>query len=837
MPFAIPVADTASAFLIVLFIALFGPMVAKRLGLAAPLGFCVGGYLVGPAGLGLIEPRGLVEYFGSVGLLYVFFLAGVESDTLLLRKKPSKGLGFGFAQVLFAFICGASLSFFAFKTGALAALLVGALLAVRETGTESSLPRLSRRKAGLASMCAGNALIANALAVLALTAAATAASHSRQSFLSNAGHFGLALAFVAGATFLVPRATAFAFKRIKPDGTVEFLIVLFQGFLCAAIANGIGLEPAFGAFLGGILLGRFLPDSSIPQARVKFAGDALFLPFFLMYAGMLVDIPSLASRPESLTILVALPLAALGVKAFSAYAMGALAGLRGAEAGLAFGVSAGTSPLAVAIALVGRSLGIANDAVLAGTILALILCHVAGALALRGAKAGLAAYDASSPAGERGENSLRGGEAETSLEPAPALPDRIMIAISNPGTMRNLLEFAFLLRPSGSAEPLYPVAVVAESAERESELAKAENLLAQAMVVGASAGVAMMPSTRVSVNVATGILQASKESRPGTIVIGWNRPPRFSRAFFDGIIEQIVRGGKDLVIVARIAKTVGGIQRLALVLPPLVERHQGFHRGIEALSSFAQRVNCHVSVFVQAPHGAAVRAAVGPLRARGPAQVTELDSWKSAVDALKTTGASAFAVFCARPGGPAWHPSVEKLPHLIANDFPEAPLFIFYLPDGGLKEQAESGPADLFAEARTARRVLPGLKESAITDGIRRLLATHFSEDRKVLTKLSTLFTEMAQKQPIELEPGILLLHAHVSEVDRPIVFFGSRPEGFRLLALEEPAKVLVVLCAPEGQSPESHLAVLGEIARLFKDGSLAERLSAAREIEDLDKS
>jgi len=117
------------------------------------------------------------------------------------------------------------------------------------------------------------------------------------------------------------------------------------------------------------------------------------------------------------------------------------------------------------------------------------------------------------------------------------------------------------------------------------------------------------------------------------------------------------------------------------------------------------------------------------------------------------------------------------------------------------------------------------LGETSINDAIRELLRSHFDGDRKSLARLSALFTEIAQKQPIELEHGILLLHAHVEEVAEPLVFFGSRPEGLRILSIEAPVRLIVLLCAPASQSPEEHLKTLGEIASLLKGGRIARRM------------
>jgi len=131
----------------------------------------------------------------------------------------------------------------------------------------------------------------------------------------------------------------------------------------------------------------------------------------------------------------------------------------------------------------------------------------------------------------------------------------------------------------------------------------------------------------------------------------------------------------------------------------------------------------------------------------------------------------------------------------------------------------------LMTEAVAAGRVKLRMEETSINDAIRELLRSHFEADRKSLARLTALYTEIAQKQPIELEPGVLLLHAHVDDAAEPLVFFGSRPEGLRILSLEAPARLIVLLCAPSTQSPEEHLRTLGEIARLLKGGRIAGRM------------
>jgi mannitol/fructose-specific phosphotransferase system IIA component (Ntr-type) len=230
---------------------------------------------------------------------------------------------------------------------------------------------------------------------------------------------------------------------------------------------------------------------------------------------------------------------------------------------------------------------------------------------------------------------------------------------------------------------------------------------------------------------------------------------------------------------------------------------------------------------------------MGQARSRLHAQVIEVESWKSVQQVLgpQAQENQAFVIFSARPGEAAWHPAVEKMPHKLGEERPEMPILVFYLPAGteavaAASARAAAKTSDLFERAREAGRVRLLMREASINDAIRELLRPSFEPDRKTLARLTALFTGIAQKQPIELEPGVLLLHAHVDEVAEPLVFFGSRPEGLPVLSLAAPARLLVLLCAPASQSPEDHLKILGEIAGLLKAGRVAERMGLVADAE-----
>jgi mannitol/fructose-specific phosphotransferase system IIA component (Ntr-type)/nucleotide-binding universal stress UspA family protein len=532
----------------------------------------------------------------------------------------------------------------------------------------------------------------------------------------------------------------------------------------------------------------------------------------MVYIGGLADPRALAEHPSTLIFALAMVALNIASKWLAAEGAGRLLGYSFHERGMLFGLSVNHAAAVLAAALVGFKLGLFDQAVLNGAIFLIIASCLIGPMATQRAGRALAASCEDRSAGS-----------DRALE-------RILVAISNPQSIRELLDLSFLLRGRRSEEAVYPLAVVSESTSTSLEIAKAETHLAQAVVEGVSAGIPVIPSTRVAVNAAEGILQASVENRVGAIVIGWNKAPKLSRSFFGSVIEQVIVGSSELVIVARLSSPLSNAQSVSLIVPPLVERHPGFRRGVALLGNLVTQKGARLTIYAQKPYGPAVRSAVLSDRGRVLGQVVELDSWKNfGLPPGPVPGqGQVFVLFSARPGEAEWHPAVEKLPHRLGEQRPDLTILLFYLPEGvrGVEAPAaEPVEEDLFSRALAAGRVVPNLEGTAVTDAIRELLQCAFPEDRRKLGRLTTLFTEIAQKQPIELKPGVLLLHAHVDDSAEPIVVFGAKSQGIRLLSLESPARLIVLLCAPSSQSPESHLKTLGEIAGLFKDDRIFEAL------------
>ncbi|NJO11061.1 MAG: cation:proton antiporter, partial [Leptolyngbyaceae cyanobacterium SL_1_1] len=146
---------------------LVAPLIFERLRLPGIVGLILAGVVVGPYGLNLLERDETIVLLGTVGLLFLMFLGGLETSLDDLKRNAKAAAGFGFATFLIPMAIGTGAMLLA-GYGLLAAILVASCLA---SHTLVSLPVLS--KLGLMRLPAvtatlGGTLITNVLALLVL---------------------------------------------------------------------------------------------------------------------------------------------------------------------------------------------------------------------------------------------------------------------------------------------------------------------------------------------------------------------------------------------------------------------------------------------------------------------------------------------------------------------------------------------------------------------------------------------------------------------------------------------------------------------------------------------
>ena len=283
-----PITDPTLIFFVVLLIILLAPIVMGKLRIPHIIGMVLAGIVIGKYGLNILARDDSFELFGRVGLYYIMFLAALEMDLESVRKSKSKLIVFGLLTFMVPLLLTFFMSIYLLGYGTSASLLLGCIMA---SNTLVAYPIVSRyglqRKASVA-LSVGSSMLSFLFALILL--AAIVASNSGDGDIAFWLLFGLKfVAYCSLVILLLPRITRWFLRRYS-DAVMQFIFVLAMLFLCAALSGAIGLEGIFGAFLSGLVLNRYIPSVSPLKNRLEFIGNALFIPYFLIGVGMLINV-------------------------------------------------------------------------------------------------------------------------------------------------------------------------------------------------------------------------------------------------------------------------------------------------------------------------------------------------------------------------------------------------------------------------------------------------------------------------------------------------------------------------------------------------------------------
>jgi Na+:H+ antiporter len=361
-------------FLIVFVTLLLGPIIVQRARIPGLIGLLIGGYVIGPHGLGLIgSGNSTLPDLGQLGLLYLMFVAGVELDLNMLRRYRRTAVLFGLLTFAFP-MAGGSLVGFALGWETLAAILLGSLLASHTLITYPTV-----RESGLGSDPAvatvvGSTVLTDTLSLVVLAGVAGSVGGGRSPL-------EVALQLVVGLTVLIafsllllPLLARWAFHWLSAERSVRYVVAITAFLSAATVAELFGIEGIVGAFFAGLALNRLVPNEGQLMDRIEFFGGAVFIPVFLVSVGLILD-PAVMIEPKTLELAALFVVACLGGKLLAAGLSARLLGFSRAQAGLLFSLSAAQAAATLAATVVGFQLGLFDSSVV-NAVLVLIFVSV-----------------------------------------------------------------------------------------------------------------------------------------------------------------------------------------------------------------------------------------------------------------------------------------------------------------------------------------------------------------------------------------------------------------------------------------------------------------------------
>ncbi|MDB9529408.1 cation:proton antiporter [Oscillatoria sp. CS-180] len=544
-----PIEDPVTVFLVIVGIMLIAPLLFERLKLPGIVGLILAGVVVGPHGLGLLERDETIVLLGTVGLLFLMFLGGLETSLDDLKKNAGPALSFGFITFLLPMVMGTGAMMLA-GYGLLAAVLVASCLASHTLIALPVLSKLGIMKAPPVTATLGGTLITNVLALLVLAVVVKA---QEGDLTLNFWLFLIPslIIFTFMTLWGIPRLGRWFFIKFGHDEGAEFGFVLVALFVVSYIAGLIEIEPIVGAFLVGVAITQQIPSLSPLMNRIQFIGNTLFVPFFLISVGMLVDPLILFREPRSLLIAGVIIGAELLSKFLAAWGTGKIFKWPFNTSVTVFGLSVAQAASTLAAVTVAFNLDIVDEATVNGVIvMILVSCILSPWVTERwGSRMDMTTATAASD-----DSDMDWGK-------------RILIPVSNPETENNLLSLAVLLskRMKGTLLPLHVLTDRKGKISQQQQLNQ-QRLLAAAEDFSHGAAADVEAIARVDHSIKKGILRAATERQVSMIICGWNGRPNYQKNLFNSMIDSLLQLTTVPVLIARLSQPVELVNRVVLAL-------------------------------------------------------------------------------------------------------------------------------------------------------------------------------------------------------------------------------------------------------------------------------
>lgn len=569
-------------FFIVLVIILLSPLVLNRFKIPHIIGLIVAGLVVGPYGLNVLARDMSFELFGQVGLLYIMFLAGIEIDLFHLRRNLKRGLVFGLLTFLFPMIVGTLASVYLLNMNWVTSILLASMYASHTLISYPIVARFGLTKNPAVLIAVVGTIIAVIGALLVLAGAVNV--HRTGAFLwSDLLRLLLELAlYCVVILYIYPRLTRWFFKNYS-DNVTQYVYVMAMVFLAAWFAQIIELEAVLGAFFAGLVLNRYIPNSSPLMNRIEFLGNALFIPYFLIGVGMMINI-KVVMNVNTLFVAANMIVVSLVGKWIAAYISQKLYGMKGYERRMMFGLTTAHTAVALAVVTIGYNMimpdgsRMMDETILNGTVLMiLVTCAVAPIVTARAAST----------------IKVEQLSDESAIEDnASKRETKILIPVSNPITAQSLTELALMLRNPYRKTDMYAIHVRNDNSAASRTIGR--NALEIATKTASSIDAEITPIERYDINTVAGLINAIEERDITDVIIGMHRKATIIDSFFGAKIEQLLKATNQMVVMTRCFIPINTVSRIVVSVPPMAQFETGFSRWVRGVGNLARQVGCKV---------------------------------------------------------------------------------------------------------------------------------------------------------------------------------------------------------------------------------------------------
>lgn len=543
-----PASETLQApvatFVLLLAIVLAIPPIFERFKLPGLIGLIVAGVVFGGSGLGWLNAEDdTMKLFSEIGKIYLMFVAGLEIDLILFQKTRDRSMGYGFLTFAVPLIGGIAIGAF-FGFGWLAAVLIGSLLASHTLLAYPIIQRLGIVDDEAVTVTVGATIFTDigSLLVLAICLGISRGDFSLVKLATLLGSLGLyAIAVLIG----LKQLGRLFFKKMGRDEGNRVLFVLLSVFLCAIVAQLIGVENIIGAFLAGLAINSVVGDGPVKE-KIEFMGGVLFIPMFFVNMGLLLDLNAF----ESIFRFIELPLLVVGMllatKLIASLAAKQLYGYSWPQTWTMWSLSIPQVAATLAAALVGYEAEIINTQVFNSIILLMLVTAILGPLVTTRAGKRLALQE-----------TFDETDSLDWLPPPSDIPESfsVVVPVYNPETERSLIELAASVAHYANGRVI-PLAIALAQEQMDSSrltkaLTRSRQMLESAQIISEDLEATTEPELRIDANVARTICHVGREKNANLIVLGMGRH-KLTQGLFGSIQDEVMRIAHCPVVVTRL---------------------------------------------------------------------------------------------------------------------------------------------------------------------------------------------------------------------------------------------------------------------------------------------
>ena len=673
LPFVIshelPLTDPVLKFLLILVIILSAPLLLNKLKIPHLLGLIIAGAIIGPNGLNLVLRDSSIILSGTAGLLYIMFLAGLEIDMGDFKKNSGRSFVFGMYTFLIPMALGIVAGLYVLHFSMETSILLASMFASHTLIAYPIISKLGITKDKSVTITVGGTMITDMLALLVLTVIVGMAT----GVIGEHFWTRLSISIVIFVLFVViafPIAGRWFFKHVQ-DSISQYIFVLVMVFLGAYLAELAGIESIIGSFLAGLSLNRLIPRSSPLMHRVEFIGNSIFIPFFLIGVGMLIDYRAFFTSFDTIKVGIVMIIVATIAKYAAAWLTQKTFRMSVDQRRIIFGLSNAQAAATLAAVMVGYNvilgqtpegepIRLLNESVLNGTILMiLVTCTMASFSAQRGAH-NLAAT-ASSETDETGDHK-----------------ERILIPLSNEDTAEELVNLSLATKSKKNTHHLYALNILDNKVSGDDQqLKKSRRLLENAALTAAATDTHLQELQRYDLNVTNAILSVILEHRITDLVLGLHKEKGIPSSFLGRITEGILDYSDVTTLIYKPAQPLTTMKRHLVVIPVQAEKEAGFPQWVARVWNVIQNTGAKAIFYGSSDTLGRLKTLLG--KRGGEMEFTEFSDWEDFLIVFRDVHKDDnLWIVMSRHNGISFNPSMNRIPGYLNKYFQQNSFILVY---------------------------------------------------------------------------------------------------------------------------------------------------------------